>query len=694
MCFTSNSGHFRAVCLSIYAISVLYLALMAPFPVCAKPLDSQLSPIKEIARENLYYRWGDSPVNEQGVPVWAYEDVTSPGWQPVKDSQDLQKNPQKHQIMWLLTQLPEGRWQHPTLFISAASQSFEMYSDHRLIYRSGEFRPSAGNKFLDARRHHIPLESISRTRVLLLRVYSGNSRPARILGSRMWLGSQMDITRRIIRVGSESFVLGFLFVFAGLLSVFVYLRRRSQKPYAAIGFGVFASCIGMGYLATSPVSQLFIESAIVRYYCSIIGFISFPIGLYLFLEQIADHRDALVRRLWQLHIFVTVLLVLLDVTNIKPMSEMGMPFSILLLFGIFVGIYRFSAGKASYGIESKILSIGTVILVLSGLHDVLISLRIIPPWHSLFLWGVLAFILSLAYVLESSFAQAQRRLEVYSKELEAKSEELEASNEKLEEYSQTLEQRVEERTRQLRAAQDQLIMREKMASLGNLVAGVAHEMNNPVGAIHSSADVANRGIRKLRVLLREGKASSSEMLRSLGLLEANNEVIATGSERIAKIIQSLRSFSKLDEALFQRIDIHESIDTTLTLLQHELRDKVSVIKDYGELPHIHGYPNELNQMLMNLLSNAIRAIEYQGIIRIATSTDGAEVMVKISDTGKGIPPDRLSRIFDPGYTGVGVGMGLGLSIVYNIVQKHRGDIQIQSEVGKGTEVTVSLPVEQ
>jgi signal transduction histidine kinase len=185
-----------------------------------------------------------------------------------------------------------------------------------------------------------------------------------------------------------------------------------------------------------------------------------------------------------------------------------------------------------------------------------------------------------------------------------------------------------------------------------------------------------------------------EVDRSLKLLEANHHVIATGSNRIAKIIESLKSFSRLDEALFQEMDIHESIDITLTLLQHELGDRVAIVKDYGELPRISGYPNELNQMFMNLLSNAIQAIEDQGTIRISSAVEEAGIIVKISDTGKGIPQDHLSRIFDPGFTGMGVGKGLGLSIVYNIIQKHQGEISINSEIGKGTEVTITLPLKQ
>jgi signal transduction histidine kinase len=286
-----------------------------------------------------------------------------------------------------------------------------------------------------------------------------------------------------------------------------------------------------------------------------------------------------------------------------------------------------------------------------------------------------------------------------------------------------LEERVRERTkelteknaeleqalRQLKEAQSHIVMQEKMASLGNLVAGVAHEMNNPVGVIHSAADIASRGIHKIKNLIEnmafagpepghtdQSGQSERQLQQWFRLMEANHEAITTASDRVAMIVQSLRVFARLDEALFQKVDLHESIDTTLTLLYHELIDKVTVIKEYGDIPQILCYPSELNQMFMNLLRNAAQAIDQHGTITIATYADETEVYVRISDTGKGIPPEDLSKIFDPGFTtqGVGVGTGFGLSIVYNIVQKHHGDINIDSEVGEGTEVTIALPIEQ
>ena len=164
--------------------------------------------------------------------------------------------------------------------------------------------------------------------------------------------------------------------------------------------------------------------------------------------------------------------------------------------------------------------------------------------------------------------------------------------------------------------------------------------------------------------------------------------------RIVEIVRSLRNFARLDEAEKKQVDIHEGIESTLTLLHHELKQRVDVVRDYGELPEIECYPNQLNQVLMNLLTNALQAIEGPGTITIRTRCAGERVEVAISDTGSGISEEARQRIFDPGFTtkGVGVGTGLGLSIAYRIVQKHAGELRVESEVGAGSTFTVSLPL--
>jgi signal transduction histidine kinase len=299
--------------------------------------------------------------------------------------------------------------------------------------------------------------------------------------------------------------------------------------------------------------------------------------------------------------------------------------------------------------------------------------------------------------LSRSFNQMTASLRKARDEIMSHQLKLQEANEELENKNRDLEDAMQ----LLRETQQQLVMREKMASLGNLVAGVAHEINNPVGAVKSAADTSSRSIDLVCGALDEGVdldeiKKGKRFQAALQILKNNNDITVTASERIAKIVKSLRNFARLDEAEFQEADIHEGLDSTLTLLHHGIKNRIAVEKNYGEVPRIPCYPNQLNQVFMNVLSNAEQSIVDRGVVTITTKRRGEDVVIEVSDDGAGIETDDLEKIFDPGFTtkGVGVGMGLGLSITYNIVKRHNGDIAVESEPGRGTTVTITLPTRQ
>jgi len=257
--------------------------------------------------------------------------------------------------------------------------------------------------------------------------------------------------------------------------------------------------------------------------------------------------------------------------------------------------------------------------------------------------------------------------------------------------------RLEVANRELREAQAQLVQSEKIAALGQLVAGISHEMNTPLGAIKSTSETIASALCRLHALLdrdfpgaREDNRELARLLRALGSAAT---VVESGSDRIAGIVHRLQSFARLDEAEFKQVDVREVIEDALALLQSQLTDAVRVVKDFRGGPLISCCPRQLNHLFLNLLLNAWQAIRGTGEIRVATGTEADLVKVSIQDSGEGIPAEHLDRIFDPGFTtrGVGVGAGLGLAICHRIVKKHGGVIQVQSIVGQGTTVTVTLP---
>jgi signal transduction histidine kinase len=257
--------------------------------------------------------------------------------------------------------------------------------------------------------------------------------------------------------------------------------------------------------------------------------------------------------------------------------------------------------------------------------------------------------------------------------------------------------RLEAMVKKLSVIQTQLVMQEKMASLGNLVAGVAHEINSPIGAVVSAADSNMRCMNKFRAFIAEHGSPPfpAECDRLLGVLDGNSAVIAEASVRITNIVRSLKMFARLDEAEYQKADIHEGIESTLTLLEHETRGRVTITRDFEALPPVTCYPSQLNQVFMNLLTNASQAIQKgDGKIHIATRRKDDDVAISITDNGIGIEATDIDKVFDPGFTtkGVGVGTGLGLSITHNIIRKHHGDITVTSSPGKGTTFVITLPI--
>ena len=265
---------------------------------------------------------------------------------------------------------------------------------------------------------------------------------------------------------------------------------------------------------------------------------------------------------------------------------------------------------------------------------------------------------------------------------------------------------------ELQSTQTQLLQQEKMASIGQLAAGVAHEINNPMGFISSNLGTLERYVGRLEEFI-EAQTEALKVAAPAGVQEALADIrkqlkidrvlgdirnliaeSADGAERVRVIVQNLKSFSRLDEAESQETDLHECLESTISIAWNELKYKATLERDYGQLPPVVCQPRQLNQVFLNLLINASHAIDKQGVIRVRTWPEGDRACIAISDTGCGIPAEIRSRIFEPFFTTkeVGKGTGLGLSISYDIVKKHNGTIEVDSTAGQGTTFTIRLPI--
>jgi two-component system, NtrC family, sensor kinase len=303
---------------------------------------------------------------------------------------------------------------------------------------------------------------------------------------------------------------------------------------------------------------------------------------------------------------------------------------------------------------------------------------------------------------------------------------LSAREEQLQELNKNLESMVRQRTKELetshealkqayldlQSTQEQLVQTEKMASLGQLVAGIAHEIKNPLNFIYGNTGFLSEYTQKLQELLEAYEKLPSLSPQDRARIEkikdnANYAFVkddlkvlvdnfTEGARRINTIVSDLRTFSRMDTDAVSEIDLHATLDISLNLLRNQYKNRVEVHRQYGDIPRIQGYSGKLGQVFMNLLSNAFHAIQGKGDVWIRTRSSNGVVDVEIEDSGSGIPKENLNRIFEPFFTTkpVGHGTGLGLSISYGIIEQHNGKIKVTSTPMKGSVFTVRLPVYQ
>ncbi len=325
--------------------------------------------------------------------------------------------------------------------------------------------------------------------------------------------------------------------------------------------------------------------------------------------------------------------------------------------------------------------------------------------------------------LANNFNNMADKLDKLYQNIDQKIKLLNQTNQNLEEeinYRKTVESQLQQTLKDLQKAQSQLIQTEKMSSLGQMVAGIAHEINNPVSFIHGNLDCAKGYSQDLLHLIELYQEYYPEPVEDIQIELEELDIdflkkdftllmnsMKMGTERIRDIVKSLRTFSRLDEADLKEVDLHEGIESTLMILQHRLKatanhPEIEIIKQYGELPLVNCYSGQLNQVFMNILSNAIDVLQETNINppQITIQTQFVKqnyIKIIISDNGSGIPEKIQDKLFDPFFTtkAIGQGTGLGLSICYQIiVDRHDGKIDCNSTLGKGTEFIIEIPIKR
>jgi two-component system, NtrC family, sensor kinase len=482
-------------------------------------------------------------------------------------------------------------------------------------------------------------------------------------------------------------------------------------------FALFAlGCVGLSFMPILANLSVKPESVLLFVYMSWASILFACLFGLWFLYALFYSK--MPRILWIFIAIVSLMLITL------PLYKQTMIYGVAIIY-LFESTRVVVAAIIKKKANAWIIGIGYLLFGTACMYQMLADMGILKIlvtdfWYY-YMYGILALLISEAVYLARQFSHTNLDLidqleqvkglsaKTIEQERQAKEQEIARSVLQKEfefqkvqlEEAKKLEKALsdlEAANKEIRDTQSQLIQSEKMASMGMLVAGVAHEINTPVGAIRSMHDTLVRAMKKINSEVEDGCTVDGEtkarLCKYLKIVSDANNVIDSGSERVAAIVKRLRSFARLDEAELLKADIHECIEDTLMLAHHELKHNVEIIKEFGVVPQISCFAGQLNQVFLNILINARQSIKDKGWIKIKTSVENDRVVIKFTDNGGGIPDNVIGKIFDPGFTtkGVGVGTGLGLSICYQIIQSHKGEITVESEEGKGTTFTISLPM--
>lgn len=373
-----------------------------------------------------------------------------------------------------------------------------------------------------------------------------------------------------------------------------------------------------------------------------------------------------------------------------PLGQLMFPIFTLIFAYLFTMAYK--SYKAADNRSQKrfilLLSVGTLMWLLLGYSGAIVLPISSEDWQFVSYIGtaIMAIFFFVAIVNYQSDKVYELNLSLEQK-VKDRTRALKQKNSELEETLATLKQ-----------IQKQVIVQEKMATLGQLVGGLTHEMNTPISAIRSMNQTKTTAISKLESAILRGADHGKDIEtinRPLRAIKNANRLIDQGAERLHEIIANLKNFARLDEAEIKTANINEGIESVLALIQHDLLLKINVIKNFEQIPSIVCDPRKLNQVFLNIIKNACQAIEGEGEITISTKQVNGFIEIEIKDTGRGIAPERLDTIFDPNFVTKDskVRASLGLSICYQIVQEHHGRIEVESELGNGSVFTVILPTD-
>ena len=661
--------------------------------------------IPPIELDEWEYRWGDSPFSEEGIPHWTRgSDVdfwyhTDRLVNPEGDSQDY---------LWFRSRLPDVLPEGHMIAIRFIWMNAEMYVDSTRFYRSGKMEYDYGSRFNGYAFHIVNLPPDAGGKMLYVRVVSGFNNVIGVKPDQLFIGEENSLLRYAIRQNILAFVIGVVIANIGLVSFLLLLvgKRDRESRLLLLYFGLSAFCYGINYVCSHVLSYMLIQSPAILYFLTSIFFL-FPVGLLGLFESIVGiGKGGIIKWLKHIHLATWVIALGLDIFGFVPYFTWSSIVFGLLAISMAAMVVSVIPAIRKQSMEARVFGIAMIITAVPGFFDTIyhgILARTDLP--ALSPWGILFFIVILLYLLDMRFSRNSNQLRTAHKQLET--------------YSHSLEERVQDRTEELsrknkklqvaldelKEMQQQLVQSEKMASLGQLTAGIAHEIKNPLNFVNNFATLSIELADELNEALKKGE-DIELILEDLKMNAAN---ITKHGQRADRIVRSMMEHARGGNRELQMVKLNDLVEEYVNLAFHGMRAQkeainVSIVRSYDDqVGDVLMVPQEIGRVVINLCSNAFDAMrekrmvsdtQYVPKLQVVTQCSGKFAEVYVKDNGCGVSDAQKERIFEPFFTTkpAGAGTGLGLSISYDIVVAgHKGEFEVASTSQEGTEFVIRLP---
>ncbi|MGB7440928.1 MAG: ATP-binding protein, partial [Coleofasciculaceae cyanobacterium] len=663
----------------LLCLSTLLLIILTSLPLLASSGVAQASTDSPpVALDKGWqYCWDDSPITEDNIPLWTREDIPTVDWQSLEINKRIQKPGEDIKVVWLRIKLPEGKWKSPTLY-QKISFPVEIYLEDKLITKLATQEDSVDFTLETEDLKFIPLNADIADKTLFLRVYTSYSDFFILKPRQLVLGSQVAVVNILFREQIENIVnltLGVFYIVLGIISLFLLFKAQEKPHYfsfsllaIAAGLSTFATSGEVGWLLTQPDQQFLSE---ISENLGEISLLLLPGFIYIFFERNVEEYRSFIRRKWQVYLLLITFILSLEF-SLFPLAEHWLVASILR-FVIRLSVALMLANliilsacctvilfSKSYSREKKIFALGFLILTSSLLIEtssILLSIDNLGFFKSsnIFPFGMLIFILILGWVFQRRFTQARRSLKAYAKELEEKNSALQHMDKLKDDF----------------------------------LANTSHELRTPLNGIIGLAESLIDGAT--------GKLSQPTLF--------NISLIVSSARRLNQLVNDILDFSKLKydniSLNIKPVGIREVTEVVL-LISKPLINKKSlqlINSIQPEIPPVDADENRVQQILYNLIGNAIKFTE-SGTVEVSATMIGNFLEITVSDAGIGISDDNLEGIFelfeqaDTSISRKYGGTGLGLAVTKQLVQLHGGEIRVKSQKGKGSQFTFTLPVSQ